>query len=82
MNKRQSWNIVTLFLLLIFGLTAAAVLKPDKSFSENENRALASMPKLSLDSLLSGEFATVYLPGRLDRHEDNGGAADFPAGGK
>ena len=60
MNKRQSWNIVTLFLLLIFGLTAAAVLKPDKSFSENENRALASMPKLSLDSLLSGEFATDY----------------------
>ena len=48
MNKKQSWNIVTLFLVMIFGLTAATLIKQDKTFSENENRALASMPRFCL----------------------------------
>ena len=60
MNKKQSWNIVTLFLLLIFGLTAATLLKPDTEFSENENRALASKPKFSIAALLSGEYTADY----------------------
>lgn len=60
MNKKQSWNIVTLFLLMIFGLTVATMLKPDTEFSENENRALASMPEFSISSLLSGEFTADY----------------------
>lgn len=60
MNKKQSWNIVTLFLLLIFGMTAATLLKPDSGFSENENRTLASRPKFCLSSLLSGEFSADY----------------------
>lgn len=60
MNKRQSWNIVTLFLILIFGLTVATILKPDTEFSENENRALASMPEFSLSSLFAGEFTADY----------------------
>ena len=51
MNKKQSWNIITLFLLLIFGLTAATLLKPDTEFSENENRALAAKPKFSIAAL-------------------------------
>lgn len=60
MNKKQSWNIITLFLLLIFGLTAATLLKPDTEFSENENRALASRPEFRISSLLSGDFAEDY----------------------
>lgn len=60
MNKKQSWNIITLFLLLIFGLTAATLLKPDTEFSENENRALASKPKFSIAALLSGEYTADY----------------------
>ena len=60
MNKKQSWNIITLFLLLIFGLTGATLLKPDTEFSENENRALASRPKFSISSLLSGEYTEDY----------------------
>lgn len=60
MNKKQSWNIITLFLLMIFGLTAATMLKPDTDFSEKENRALASMPELRFDSLFSGEFTADY----------------------
>lgn len=60
MNKKQSWNIITLFLLMIFGLTAATMLKPDTDFSEKENRALASMPEFSWGSLFSGEFTADY----------------------
>ncbi|MDO5345182.1 MAG: DHHW family protein [Lachnospiraceae bacterium] len=60
MNRKQSWNIVTIFLLLIFGFTAASLLKPDTEFSENENRSLAQKPALSWDSLLSGAFSQEY----------------------
>lgn len=60
MNKKQSWNIVTLFLLMIFGLTVATLLKPDTEFSENENRALSSMPEFSISALLSGTFTEDY----------------------
>ena len=60
MNKKQSWNIVTMFLVLIFGFTAATMLKPDTEFSEKENRALASRPSFSLSAVLSGEFADEY----------------------
>ena len=60
MNRKQSWNIVTLFLLLIFGMTAATLLKPDTGFSEKENRTLASRPKLTISSLVSGEYTADY----------------------
>lgn len=60
MNKKQSWNIITIFLLMIFGLTAATLLKPDTDFSEKENRALASMPEFSFSALFSGDFTADY----------------------
>ncbi|MDD3797252.1 MAG: DHHW family protein [Lachnospiraceae bacterium] len=60
MNKKQSWNINTLFLVTIFGFTAASLLKPDTEFSDNENRALAQRPKLSAETLLGGQFSTDY----------------------
>lgn len=60
MNRKQSWNLVTLFLLLIFGFTAASLLKPDTEFSENENRSLAQKPALHWDSLLDGTFSQEY----------------------
>lgn len=60
MNKKQSWNIITLFLLMIFGLTAASLLKPDTDFSENENRSLASRPEFSFSTLFSGKYTADY----------------------
>lgn len=41
MTKKQNWVVIGLFLVLIFGLTAATILKPDTEFSEKENRVLA-----------------------------------------
>lgn len=60
MTKRQSWNVITMFGVLVFGFTAATLIKPDASFSETENRTLAQMPEVRLDTVFSGEFESDY----------------------
>lgn len=59
-KKRQNISVIILFLLLIFGTTAANLLTPAKEFSDRENRTLAQMPGLSPKSYFSGEFAKDY----------------------
>ena len=55
---------IAIFLVLVFGLTAASLLKKPEEFSENENRYLAQMPAFSLDSLFSDnsdeKFTSLY----------------------
>ena len=60
MRKHHSVYLNTVFLLLIFGFTAANILRPQKERSEAENRPLAKRPSLTWDSLVSGEFAKDY----------------------
>ena len=60
MNKRQSWNIITLFCILIFGFTVATLIKPETEYSESENRTLAKMPELKAETVLNGEFEADY----------------------
>lgn len=60
MKKKQNWVVIILFLVLVFGMTGVNILKPDRDFSDKENRVLAKMPPLRLDSYMSGEFATDY----------------------
>lgn len=60
MDRQQSWNTIALFLLLIFGFAAATLVKPETEHSETENRDLARMPEVSLESVLSGEFESDY----------------------
>ncbi len=60
MTRRQSINTITLFCILIFGFTLATLVKPETKHSESENRDLATMPKLSAETLLSGEFESDY----------------------
>ncbi|MCD7819587.1 MAG: hypothetical protein LUH07_11140 [Lachnospiraceae bacterium] len=60
MNKIQSWNVITLFCILIFGFSIATLISPDTEYSETENRTLAQMPEFSLESLLDGSFETDY----------------------
>lgn len=67
MNNRQSWNVITLFLLLIFGFTIATILKPQKSFSERENRVLATRPAPSVSSIFSGAFEKEYEDSLTDQ---------------
>jgi hypothetical protein len=60
MNKRQSWNLILLFCILIFGTSLATVLAPKREYSETENRTLAQMPSLTLQTLLDGTFEEDY----------------------
>ena len=60
MNEKQSWNIILVFLLLIFGFTAASFLKPDRDYSERENRTLARKPELNAQDVFSGRFEEKY----------------------
>ena len=60
MSKRQSWNIIVLFCILIYGFTAVTVLKPETEHSETENRDLATRPELRLSTLADGEFESDY----------------------
>lgn len=60
MNRTVSWNIILLFCILIFGFTAATVLKPQDERSEAENRTLAQKPEFSFEALFSGQFAKDY----------------------
>lgn len=60
MSRRQSWNTILVFCILIFGMTVATILKPCTEFSETENRSLAQKPSLSVKPLLNGEFESDY----------------------
>ena len=60
MNQRQAWNINLLFLLLLFGLGLATLLRPKSDFSEKENRSLAQLPQATSESVLSGSFEEKY----------------------
>lgn len=76
MKKKQQWTVIGFFLLMIFGFTAAGLLKPDTDFSEKENRVLAKMPDINIEDILSGDFSADYetyltdqffFEGQLDR---------------
>ncbi|MCC8045226.1 MAG: hypothetical protein LIP12_06995 [Clostridiales bacterium] len=60
MNKVQSYNIITLFCILIFGFAIATLISPDTEYSETENRTLSQMPEASLSSLTDGSFESDY----------------------
>ncbi len=60
MNKTQSVGMTILFCVMIFGFGIASLVSPDAEYSETENRTLAQMPALSLDSLLDGSFEADY----------------------
>ena len=62
-SKKKSWQpyvTVIVFCLLIFGFTAATILSPPMGFSETENRVLAEMPEVKIDTILSGDFEADY----------------------
>ncbi len=51
---------ILLFLLFVFGASAASLLKPDTEISERENRVLDTMPALRLEAVLDGSFQEDY----------------------
>ena len=59
-TRKYSKSVIILFLLLVFGFTAVTFVWPERTFSENENRVLASAPEFSWESLLEGKFMSEY----------------------
>ena len=61
--RKKDWrpySTTVVFCILIFGFTAATILRPSSEFSETENRVLTGMPELSMDTILSGDFEEDY----------------------
>lgn len=57
MTKRSELLTVILFCVSIALLAILFVVLPDRDFSQQENRALASVPELNKESFFSGDFA-------------------------
>lgn len=56
----HSAAVTATFILLVAGCSAVSLFTPDKLLSETENRTLEQRPKLSAETLLSGEFTEKY----------------------
>ena len=59
-TRKYSKSVIILFLLLVFGFTAVTFVWPERTFSENENRVLASAPEFSWENLFEGKFMSDY----------------------
>lgn len=57
---RQSCITVFGFCILLFGFTAATIVKPSSEFSETENRVLAQMPEMKAETIWNGGFEADY----------------------
>ena len=68
MNKK-AYSIYTVVAAaaLIFVLSAACLLSPEKDFSESERRNLAKFPEFSAETLLSGKFMEGFEDYSLDQ---------------
>lgn len=58
--KRRNIITVVIFLILLFSLTLFNLFTPDREFSENENRVLATFPNFSLGALAQGKFTDGF----------------------
>ncbi|MCQ2405891.1 MAG: DHHW family protein [Oscillospiraceae bacterium] len=59
-TKAAGFISSAVFLVFIFGFFIANLITPDRSFSEQENKVLKSMPAFSFESLFSGSFTKEF----------------------
>lgn len=60
MKKIKKYAPAIVFLLFIFSMGIAFLVLPKKAYSASEKRYLASFPKLTSESFLSGDFGTDF----------------------
>ena len=60
MSKKAMWAEVLIFLLFIGGFFVANMLTPQRTFSEQENRVLQTMPRFTFERLFNKEFTTEF----------------------
>lgn len=66
-NKTKNLVVSLVMILFFFGLACVCWLKPADEFSESERRNLDQFPKLTVDTLLSGEFMSKFEGYTLDQ---------------
>lgn len=59
-RKISDLVIIAVFLIFIYGVVIGNIVSEDRSFSDMENRMLAKMPKISIESVWSGKFMTDF----------------------
>lgn len=67
MNRLKSIICVTVFGILIFGMSAMCLTSAPKEYSQSERRHLAVLPELSADSVLNGEYAEKFEEYTVDQ---------------
>ncbi len=58
--KKKSILFIIIFVIFFGTFTIISIVKPQKSFSENENRLLQQRPPLIWSDVISGEFGISY----------------------
>ncbi len=58
---------VILFAAVLFCTSLLCMMKPETAFSESERRELAKMPKVSVETILSGEFIQKFESYTVDQ---------------
>lgn len=59
-QKLKDSLLFVLLAALVLGFFLAGLLLPDRAFSENENKMLEQLPRLSWANLVNGKFASSY----------------------
>lgn len=59
-KRRMERLIGKIFILCLFGVMLVNIIIPDREMSEEENRMLASKPKLTFSTLVNGDFMEQY----------------------
>ena len=60
MTKKAMWAEVLIFLVFIGGFFLANLIAPDRTFSEQENRNLQTMPSFTWERLFNKTFTTQF----------------------
>lgn len=55
-TTKSGWVLVSVFCLLLVGMFVAFLVTPKIDFSEKEKKVLATMPRLTVDSLTDGSY--------------------------
>lgn len=59
-NKKYFRVLAIIFILFLNAFFLLGIIQHDTSFSENENRVLSKIPKLTIDNLSSGRFSKKF----------------------
>ena len=60
MSKKSMWAVTLIFLLFIGAFFVANIVTPDRTFSEQENRELQTLPQFSFKRLFNKDFTKQF----------------------